>query len=503
MKRTATTRFRKIVIRIIICVAALYLLLLIPAAQPPKVTAGEREPFAWRQDEYWSTLEARFKQARQIGCPQLVSRIDTNLSQLKQVIDSVATDSLAPDALIFSQIETGMFELGVLMGACPDRLTDYVALHNRVREFVKRQSRHWDMNSILVRNRMYRLLYGGRAAIEEVMMQAPKAAVPSLTLAHDEPSETPSAQILGVTIHSGDILVSRGGAPTSALIARGNDYPGNFSHVALVHVDANSGKVSIIESHIEKGVAVTTIDDYLKDTKLRVMVLRLRSDLPMLVADPQLPNKVAAAALARAVRDHIPYDFSMDFKDTTKLFCSEVASGAYAQFGVKLWMGLSHISGFGVKSWLSAFGVRHFETQEPSDLEYDPQLSVVAEWRDPETLFKDRVDNAIIDVLLERADSGMVLDYTWYMLPVARVMKGYSMVLNAVNKTGPIPEGMDATAALRNDWFSKLHVRLKGRVLVLVDQFRQENGYVPPYWELVKLARKAESEEASANSGKS
>ena len=268
--------------------------------------------------------------------------------------------------------------------------------------------------------------------------------------------------------------------------------------MALVYVGASSGKVSIIESHIEKGVAVADISQYLKDTKLRVMILRLRSDLPVLVADPQLPHKVAAAALTRAVHEHIPYDFSMDFKDTTKLFCSEVASGAYAQFGVKLWMGLSHISGFGVKSWLSAFGVRYFETQEPSDLEYDPQLTVVAEWRDPETLFKDRVDNAIIDVLLERADSGMVLNYTWYMLPIVRVMKGYSVALNAVNKIGPIPEGMDATAALRNDWFSKLHDRLKERVLVLVGQFRQENGYMPPYWELVKLGRKATSEGTSA-----
>jgi hypothetical protein len=165
MKRTITTRLHKIAIRIVICVAALYLFLLIPASQPPKVTAGEREPFAWRQDEYWSTLETRFKQARQIGCLQLVSRIDTNLSQLRQVIDSVATDSLAPDAAVFSQIETGMFELGVLMGACPERLTDYIALHNRVREFVKRQSQHWDMNSVAVRSPMYRLLYGGRAAI--------------------------------------------------------------------------------------------------------------------------------------------------------------------------------------------------------------------------------------------------------------------------------------------------------------------------------------------------
>ena len=66
-------------------------------------------------------------------------------------------------------------------------------------------------------------------------------------------SATPSAEILGVIVHSGDILISRGGAPTSALIARGNDYPGNFSHVALVHIDEKTNSISIIESHIERG----------------------------------------------------------------------------------------------------------------------------------------------------------------------------------------------------------------------------------------------------------
>ena len=37
-------------------------------------------------------------------------------------------------------------------------------------------------------------------------------------------------------------------------------------------------------------------------------------------------------------------------------------------------MGISRISSPGVARWLAAFGVRRFETQEPSDLEYDPQL---------------------------------------------------------------------------------------------------------------------------------
>src|SRR5207249_5256638 len=87
-------------------------------------------------------------------------------------------------------------------------------------------------------------------------------------------------------------------------------------------------------------------------------------------------------------------DFDMDYTDPSRLFCSEVASSVYGELGVRLWTGLSTISAPGLRRWLSAFGVRHFETQEPSDLEYDPQLVVVAEWRDAGALMQDHIDNA-------------------------------------------------------------------------------------------------------------
>ena len=44
--------------------------------------------------------------------------------------------------------------------------------------------------------------------------------------------------------------------PTSALIARGNDYPGNFSHIALVHIDSSTRAITVVEAHIELGVAI-------------------------------------------------------------------------------------------------------------------------------------------------------------------------------------------------------------------------------------------------------
>src|SRR4029453_14375858 len=146
------------------------------------------------------------------------------------------------------------------------------------------------------------------------------------------------------------------------------------------------------------------IEKYLTDTKLRIMVLRLRNDLPPLAADPLLPHRAASLALRNPPPRHIPYDFAMNHADAAQQFCSEVAAAAYRPVGITLWMRLSHLSTPGVTSWLSALGVGHFETQEPSDLEYDPQLRVVAEWRDPETLFQDHADNAVIDVMLEAAE---------------------------------------------------------------------------------------------------
>ncbi len=113
----------------------------------------------------------------------------------------------------------------------------------------------------------------------------------------------------------------------------------------------------------------------------------------------------------------------------------------------------------------------------------------MAEWRDPETLFDDHVDNAVIDAMLEGAESGDELDYEYPMLPVARLAKSYSVLLNLFGSAGPVPEGMSATRALRAEWLSGRHAALKSGVMARVEAFRDEHGYTPPYWALVAMAR--------------
>jgi hypothetical protein len=475
----------------LLALVAVYALLLIPEPQPPLPQGAGQQAFLWNRDAFWAELEAKLRTARGWSADERTARFNAALELVRQSVDQLAHTRLPPGAPEFEAAETNCFELAPIAAACPERVADFLAVATRMRHLVKQQSEHWPLDSAAERQRVYRLLYGGRAAVEEVLLQAPQATNALELFPVAAVPTTPGAEVSGMKIHSGDILVSRGGAATSALIARGNDFPGNFSHIALVHVDEQTKKVSVIESHIESGVGVRPIAEYLAETKLRILVLRLRSNLPALAADPQLPHRAASQAMTNALTRHIPYDFAMDHADPEKQFCSEVAAAAYQPLGVTLWTNLSHLSTPGVTSWLAALGVRNFETQEPSDLEYDPQLRVVAEWRDPETLFKDHVDNAVIDAMLEGAERGQKLDYNLWMLPFARLAKAWSVLLNGLGRVGPVPEGMSAATALRVGRLKLTHVTLQVQVLGGAAQFKAEHGYVPPYWELVRMAREA------------
>lgn len=466
---------------------------MIPEPPPPVPQGAGKEAFLWNRDDFWSALEAKYLQARRLAEAEREARFNQALERLLRALNPLGETNVPPQSPPLREIESAFFELAPLAATRPQRLPDLLGAADRMRTLVKGQSERWPLDSTAARQQIYRLLYGSRAAVEEVLLQSPQATNSPNRTSLFAPAVAAMADTPGAALRSGDILVSRGGAATSALIARGNDFPGNFSHIALAHVDEQTKRISVIEAHIESGVGVRSLAAYLAEIKLRIMVLRPRANLPALVADPGVPHKAASLALSNALARHIPYDFAMDDADPTKQFCSEVAAAAYRAQGVTLWSCRSHLSTPGVTAWLAALGVRHFETQEPSDLEYDPQLTVVAEWRDPATLFKDHVDNAVVDAMLESAERGERLGHNRWMLPAVRLAKVWSVGLNWFGKVGPVPEGMSATTALRVDRFKRRYAAIQKRVLENAETFKAERGYVPPYWELVRLAREAKA----------
>ncbi len=480
-KHVAENSRMKKILKITAILIGLYALLLIPLPEKEAdVQKASETPFIWDRDALWEHLENTFVEGKSMQPALLDSLVQRKSLEIDSLLEAHEGLEIAPGDTFYPQVLDGFFQIAPLIAAQPDKSGWHIEFYNRIRKKMKEDASRWDMNSPGAREQSYRVLYGVRAAVEEILLQSTQAQFTTTMYVTDEPSATPEASILGIEVHSGDLLVSRGGAEVSAFISRGNDFPGNFSHVALVYIDEETREPFLVEAHIEKGVAIATLEEYLKDKKLRFMVMRPRADLEALQENPLLPHQAARYMYQEARSRYIPYDFKMDYFDDSAMFCSEVGSYAYKQNGVQLWEFTSTISSDGIMNWLHDFGVEHFVTQMPSDLEYDPMLSVVGEWRDRETLFQDHLDNAVMDALIEQANAGEKLGYTMWLLPVARALKGYCFLLNTFGKEGPIPEGMSAVQALKNNDFVDRFQTLKTYTRAKVEAFERKTPIPRP-----------------------
>ncbi len=479
-------------LKFLLLIVVLYFLLLIPFPKNQvEIQKPSQDPFIWGQDKLWDQLEINFKNAQEISSKELDSVVVSMTNECDSLFNENEHNFLKPEDPFYTSIEKRFFQIAPLIAAQKNKGDWHIQFYNKVRKKLKSDSRNWDMNEASARNVSYQILYGMRATVEEILLQSTDDEFVSTMFVSNEPSVVPSVDVLGIKVHSGDLLVSRGGAEVSAFISRGNDYPGNFSHVAIIHIDKETNKPYFVEAHIEKGVAIASLDDYLNDKKLRFMVMRPRADLPKMIENPMLPYEASLYIFNESQTRHIPYDFKMDYYDSSAMFCSEVGSYAYKQLGVNLWEFESTISSDGIINWLNVFGVENFVTQMPSDLEYDPMLSVVAEWRNKEILFQDHLDNAVMDALISRANSGENLDYNIWLLPIARTIKAYSFFLSLIGKEGVIPEGMDAETALKNNDFVDRFNELKSRTESKIKFFKEENDYLPPYWQMVRMAEES------------
>ena len=457
---------------------------------PAISSSAEPEKFQWQRTDLFRALEMQFAQARNKPAKLVEQEFMVLADQSQRMLSTLSNNHDQTPFKNLAQLEEIQFQLAALAAAQPLLLERAQSLINQIRFQVLLAASRWPVKQQAVHEVIYRVIYGGRSAIEEALVQNRSIDFPALARFDNVSSATPSATVEGVQVHSGDIIVSRGGAPTSALIARGNIFPGLFSHVALVHVDEQTKKVTIIESLIDKGSVFTTVEDYLNYKSRRLLLLRLRPNHPVIQQDPLAPHKAASAILKSLRKNPVSYDFTLDWNDRSKMFCAEVPYHAYQNVGIDLWIYKSGLTSQGLKNWLGDIGVKQFTTIIPSDLEYDPKLAPVAEWRDLSALRSDRLDNITLDVLLEAAEQGDRLDYHWYEYLITIFVKLWSWIESVLGNEPTIPEGMSISSALRvNTLSEKIHPILKKDIEQAAQRFEEEHGYVAPYWVLRDMTR--------------
>lgn len=210
-------------------------------------------------------------------------------------------------------------------------------------------------------------------------------------------------------LRSGDILVTRGSALSSAGIAHMGRIDSQFSHNAMVHVD-DQGQKWTVEAYLEKGALVQPLDDFLHHGLARIVVLR----------HPDAILAARASQLAyKRIAEGAPINYDESFRtddDGEELFCSEIGPWAFTLAGGPKDLPL-HPTAFPrteTPQLFDAMGITTDIIAAPVDLLYDPRFELMAEWRDVPNLETLRRQDAVVESLFHWMErDAYAIDPSW------------------------------------------------------------------------------------------
>jgi hypothetical protein len=222
-----------------------------------------------------------------------------------------------------------------------------------------------------------------------------------------EPYQLTNSKFGGLKFRSGDLVMTRGTAFTSAAIARLGNNDASFSHLAMIYVDPKTGRWQPMEALIETGSYVANAPAWLNDGKVRAMVFRHR-DAQLAARAAQMIHDEITTYQARHGGENIPYDSNLDVRDSSKLFCSELISHAFdlATGGAHTVPAYPSMLTPKNPYFLKRLGVQVTQTFLPMDIEVDPQFELVSEWRDYSQMSMIHMHDAVIGTVFSWIDNG-------------------------------------------------------------------------------------------------
>lgn len=204
-------------------------------------------------------------------------------------------------------------------------------------------------------------------------------------------------------LKSGDIILSRGNAFTSAAIASLGEFDTQFSHMSIVYRDKDA-KLWTVEAHIEVGSFVRPLEDHIADKNARTMILRYEDEETAQRAAEFIFNKVKKAS---DTTGNILYDFGFNQEDSEQLFCSEVISHAFdvaTEGSIQIPFFKSQLMSR-KPEFVKMLGITASASFVPADIEVDPRFKVLAEWRDSKKVNELLQKDAILHAMYHWNDS--------------------------------------------------------------------------------------------------
>ncbi len=204
----------------------------------------------------------------------------------------------------------------------------------------------------------------------------------------------------GFQFESGDVVLTRGISFVSATISQTTDDQSHYSHGVFFHRDAKTGKTQTIESYLQQGVELYSLEDALKNENVRIMVFKPHDRELGVKASNIMYDKVVEL---KKKNKFIPYDYDMDFVNHDKMTCGEiiVASYEWASDGKFIIPDAPSAIRFKNPYVLKKLNLTEPTTFSPVNVEVDPRFELVMEWRDYSLVRDQRQKDMIMKKMFE------------------------------------------------------------------------------------------------------
>jgi hypothetical protein len=237
-------------------------------------------------------------------------------------------------------------------------------------------------------------------------------------------------------VRSGDILLSRGNAAASALIARMAEEDTQFSHLAFIY-SPNAKNQLTMEAHIEFGSIFIPLQNWMSDGKSRTMLLRYNGEPNIATRAAQVMYDKISGPFKK--KNPIKYDFAFDMNDHSRLFCSEIAREGYevASTGsVMVPLFPSRIS-MTNPDLMNRLGISQTASFIPADMEEDPRFTVLGEWRDFNKVQDVWQKDAVLTSIYKWAEEGYKFDTSTKVdaeSGIAKVLRNFDFIKDKMPK---------------------------------------------------------------------
>lgn len=195
-------------------------------------------------------------------------------------------------------------------------------------------------------------------------------------------------------LKSGDVLLTRGFEMTSAGIAYIGTADSDFSHLAVVYKDPETGQSYVVDAKPSYNLGVHSIEEYFKKKRTRLAVYRHR--------DPEIAHHSAQYIydlVSEAVLNEreILFDLLADDFQEGSTSCSVLVNESYRNIAegegiIEELFSRIDLQNEEVAARLGENNVQFFF---PGDMEVQPNFELVAEWFDPNELWETQLYDVI------------------------------------------------------------------------------------------------------------